>query len=361
MRVFLCVLTGSCWLAFMCFEWIIASAAGVTRAIRDAESRVLFTGYNTLWYKLSIWTFSAVMCGIAGAVRRRSASSTRARCRPPRASRSRSGRRLAVARTLIGPIIGAFFVNGAKSYFTVAFPGILAVLSGRDVHRRNAVPAAGNRRSDPQTGRQRRREMTPDLHGRRQPPPRGIPRGESGTYSADGSGGQARSAAWLATRSTPRTAASLRDDITVSFDGFRALNKLTLNIAVGELRCIIGPNGAGKTTMMDVITGKTKPDSGRAFFGSNIDLLRLRERDRGPRHRPQVQKPTVSSSSRCSRISTRARWTAAYGRRSCTGCRTHDHDRIAEMLKLIHLRDSGARIAGDLSHGRSNGSRSACC
>ena len=49
------------------------------------------------------------------------------------------------------------------------------------------------------------------------------------------------------------------DDITVSFDGFRALNKLTLNIAVGELRCIIGPNGAGKTTMMDVITGKTKP------------------------------------------------------------------------------------------------------
>ena len=51
------------------------------------------------------------------------------------------------------------------------------------------------------------------------------------------------------------------EDITVSFDGFRALNKLTLNIAVGELRCIIGPNGAGKTTMMDVITGKTKPDS----------------------------------------------------------------------------------------------------
>ena len=50
------------------------------------------------------------------------------------------------------------------------------------------------------------------------------------------------------------------DDITVSFDGFRALNKLTLTIDVGELRCIIGPNGAGKTTMMDVITGKTRPE-----------------------------------------------------------------------------------------------------
>jgi urea transport system ATP-binding protein len=69
------------------------------------------------------------------------------------------------------------------------------------------------------------------------------------------------------------------DGITVSFDGFRALNNLSLAINVGELRCIIGPNGAGKTTMMDVITGKTRPDLGTAFFGSNIDLLRLRENE----------------------------------------------------------------------------------
>ncbi|MBC7943958.1 MAG: ATP-binding cassette domain-containing protein, partial [Burkholderiales bacterium] len=52
------------------------------------------------------------------------------------------------------------------------------------------------------------------------------------------------------------------DDISVSFDGFKALDKLTLTIDAGELRCVIGPNGAGKTTMMDVITGKTRPDSG---------------------------------------------------------------------------------------------------
>src|SRR6202050_3020214 len=63
------------------------------------------------------------------------------------------------------------------------------------------------------------------------------------------------------------------EDITVSFDGFRALNALTLYIEVGELRCIIGPNGAGKTTMMDVITGKTRPDAGSAWFGQSIDLL----------------------------------------------------------------------------------------
>ena len=82
--------------------------------------------------------------------------------------------------------------------------------------------------------------------------------------------------------------------MTVSFDGFKALNKLTLTVDAGELRCVIGPNGAGKTTMMDVITGKTRPDSGTAFFGQTIDLTRLTE--------PQIaqagigrkfQKPTV--------------------------------------------------------------------
>src|SRR5512134_797683 len=67
------------------------------------------------------------------------------------------------------------------------------------------------------------------------------------------------------------------EEISVSFDGFQALNKLSLSIDVGELRCIIGPNGAGKTTMMDVITGKTRPDSGSAWFGQTTDLLTLSE------------------------------------------------------------------------------------
>jgi len=84
------------------------------------------------------------------------------------------------------------------------------------------------------------------------------------------------------------------ENLTVSFDGFKALNDLSLYVDPGELLCVIGPNGAGKTTMMDVITGKTRPDSGTAFFGDIIDLLRLSE--------PQVvaagigrkfQKPTV--------------------------------------------------------------------
>src|SRR6266436_192850 len=84
------------------------------------------------------------------------------------------------------------------------------------------------------------------------------------------------------------------EKLTVSFDGFKALDELTLYVEPGELRCIIGPNGAGKTTMMDVITGKTRPDSGTAWFGRRLDLLKLSE--------PQIaqagigrkfQKPTV--------------------------------------------------------------------
>jgi urea transport system ATP-binding protein len=67
------------------------------------------------------------------------------------------------------------------------------------------------------------------------------------------------------------------EDVTVSFDGFKALNNLSLFVDPGELLCIIGPNGAGKTTMMDVITGKTRPDSGTVFFGMGVDLLRLTE------------------------------------------------------------------------------------
>src|SRR5574343_111882 len=67
------------------------------------------------------------------------------------------------------------------------------------------------------------------------------------------------------------------EDVHVSFDGYKAIRGLSLDIAPGELRCIIGPNGAGKTTMMDIITGKTRPDRGTVFFGSTIDLLNYKE------------------------------------------------------------------------------------
>ncbi len=79
------------------------------------------------------------------------------------------------------------------------------------------------------------------------------------------------------------------DGVTVSFDGFRALNALSLVLEAGEMRAVIGPNGAGKTTMMDVITGKTRPDQGKVVFGKDTDLTRLDEPAIASLgHRPQV-------------------------------------------------------------------------
>jgi urea transport system ATP-binding protein len=144
------------------------------------------------------------------------------------------------------------------------------------------------------------------------------------------------------------------DDITVSFDGFRALNKLSLTVNVGELRCIIGPNGAGKTTMMDCITGKTRPDSGTASFGSTIDLLRLSE--------PQIaqvgigrkfQKPTVYEE--LSVFENLELALAADRRvRASLFSRLNGEqlDRIGEILTTIHLKDDAQRTAGLLSHGQ---------
>jgi urea transport system ATP-binding protein len=144
------------------------------------------------------------------------------------------------------------------------------------------------------------------------------------------------------------------EDVTVSFDGFKALNKLTLDIDVGELRCIIGPNGAGKTTMMDVITGKTRPDSGTAFFGQTLDLTRMTE--------PEIahagigrkfQKPTVFENHTvfenlelAMKMKKDVR-TTLFARLDSA-----QQDAIAANLELIRLTAEASRLAGLLSHGQ---------
>ncbi|MSQ55341.1 MAG: urea ABC transporter ATP-binding protein UrtD [Betaproteobacteria bacterium] len=144
------------------------------------------------------------------------------------------------------------------------------------------------------------------------------------------------------------------EDISISFDGFLALNKLSLSIDVGELRCVIGPNGAGKTTMMDVITGKTRPDSGSAFFGQTIDLTKLSDAEIA--HAGigrKFQKPTIfeqhsvfENLELSMKADKRVRKTL-FARLS-----SEERDRIAQTLALIRLTDSADRIAGLLSHGQ---------
>jgi urea transport system ATP-binding protein len=143
------------------------------------------------------------------------------------------------------------------------------------------------------------------------------------------------------------------ESITVSFDGFRALNELSLSIDVGELRCVIGPNGAGKTTMMDVITGKTRPDAGTAFFGQTIDLTRLTEAEIAQAGiGRKFQKPTIFEHHTVFENLELAMKADKRVRKTLTAkLSAAERDRIAETLELIRLRDGAERVAGLLSHG----------
>lgn len=144
------------------------------------------------------------------------------------------------------------------------------------------------------------------------------------------------------------------EGITVRFDGFKALDDLNLYIEVGELRCIIGPNGAGKTTMMDVITGKTRPNGGSAWFGQTIDLLALSE--------PEIaqagigrkfQKPTVFAEHsvyenlELATAGHKSVWRLLFARLEAA-----QRERIDEVLELIGLSAQRGAPAGSLSHGQ---------
>jgi len=144
------------------------------------------------------------------------------------------------------------------------------------------------------------------------------------------------------------------EDVSVSFDGFKAIDDLNLYIGAGELRCIIGPNGAGKTTMMDIITGKTRPDSGSAWFGQRIDLLRLSEAEiaRAGIGR-KFQKPTVFEhhtvfeNLELAMAGDKGVWSTFTARLS-----GEQRDRIDEVLGIIGLTDHVYDPAGKLSHGQ---------
>ncbi|GEJ55455.1 urea ABC transporter ATP-binding protein UrtD [Anaeromyxobacter diazotrophicus] len=144
------------------------------------------------------------------------------------------------------------------------------------------------------------------------------------------------------------------EDITVTFNGFRALDRLTLYVGVGELRALIGPNGAGKTTLMDVVTGKTRPDSGTAYFGQTMDLTRMSEAEiaRAGIGR-KFQKPTVFEQHTVFENLELALRGDRRARRSLFARLDADaRDRIADTLRLVRLGAEADRPAGLLSHGQ---------
>jgi urea transport system ATP-binding protein len=143
-------------------------------------------------------------------------------------------------------------------------------------------------------------------------------------------------------------------DVHRSFDGFKAINGLSMVIAKGELRAVVGPNGAGKTTMLDIVTGKTRPDSGRVVWDEDTDLTRLDEADTARLGiGRKFQKPTVFET-----LSVEANLMLALaGGRGVAATLFHkltggEARRIGELLELVGLTEARARLAGGLSHGQ---------
>src|SRR6266702_3814086 len=154
-------------------------------------------------------------------------------------------------------------------------------------------------------------------------------------------------------RSAPSTTEALLylNGVTVSFDGFKALNDLSLVVEEGELRTIIGPNGAGKTTMMDVVTGKTRPDAGEVFFRGSEDLTRLDEAEIANLgivrkfQRPTVfENLSVVENLELALAGSRSTWRTLFARMT-----PERRDRIAVTLKRIGLAEEIGKSAGALS------------
>ena len=144
------------------------------------------------------------------------------------------------------------------------------------------------------------------------------------------------------------------DGVSVSFDGFRAINNLSLVLDKGEMRAIIGPNGAGKTTMMDIVTGKTRPDEGEVFFDGQVDLTRHDEAEIAMMGiGRKFQKPTVFESHSVednlmlALKGPRSIFPALFHRRAAAETR-----RIDDILGIIRLGDKRDELAANLSHGQ---------
>ena len=144
------------------------------------------------------------------------------------------------------------------------------------------------------------------------------------------------------------------DGVSVSFDGFRAINDLSLVISPGELRAIIGPNGAGKTTMMDIVTGKTRPDRGDVYFDGAIDLTKLDETaianiGIGRKfQRPTVfETHTLADNIRLALKDARTPFSALWGARNAIA-----QSRVDAILERVRLAAKAEQLAGSLSHGQ---------
>ena len=326
-RVFL-VVTSAVALAasYLLCRFIVTSRAGkVIRAIRDAEGRTRFLGYPVESYKLWVFVTSAALAGVAGALYVPQVGIINpSEFAPINSIEVVIWVAVGGRGTLFGATAGRRPGELCQDVLHRRDSGSVALRARCAVHSRHAVPAERRCRLSP--GRQACRV------------------------------GAAKRASAIRTPSMSRLNQMLYlERLTVTFDGFKALDGLTLYVEPGELRCVIGPNGAGKTTMMDVVTGKTRPDSGTAWFGPQLNLLTMSEPEiaRAGIGR-KFQKPTVFEPLTVFEnlelalaggqgFSTVASWRA---------CHSTERDRIAHVLDTIGLTGRAGHLAGTLAHGQ---------
>ena len=241
-------------------------------AIRDAESRTRFLGYRVEHYKLLVFTISAVMAGVAGALYVPQVGIINpSEFAPANSIEAVIWVAVGGRGTLVGAALGAVVGQLSQdAVLTGALPELLAVRARRAVHLRHAVPAA-------RASSARSSKVAIALRGRAQAAPPSVcsPRSRFDDRREQ-------------LERHPGAALSRRRQRQLRRLS-RRLRGLSLVLAPGEMRAIIGPNGAGKTTMMDVITGKTRPDDGDVYFARHARSDRARRGgDRRARHRPQI-------------------------------------------------------------------------
>ena len=297
-------------------------------AVRDAESRMRFLGYRVEGYKLFVFVLSAAMAGVAGALYVPQVGIINpSEFSPGNSIEAVLWVAVGGRGTLIGPIIGAFAVNFGKTYLTGALPEVwLFALGALFIAVTLFLPKGivGLWAPDPQ--------------------PRHRAQGE----------GPAEYKGMSMTEQRSTSALLYLSGVTVSFDGFKALNNLSLLVEPGEMRAIIGPNGAGKTTMMDVVTGKTRPDEGEVVFDGKADLTKLDEADIATLGiGRKFQKPTVfeNHTVRDNLVLALAGLRSWYKLLLAAPTKA-ENARLDEILSIIRMEPQQHMLAARLSHGQ---------
>ena len=329
--------------AYLLCRAITRSPAGkVLVAIRDSETRVLFSGYSPAAFKLFVFVVSAALAGVAGALYVPQVGIiTPAKIGVLPSIEMIIWVAVGGRGTLLGPIVGAFGVNWLQSILTTSYPDLwLLVLGGMFVGVVLFFPDGVVGTAQKLIARLSRAAENGGVGGGRPRRARDV-RGERGDEA-------------MTVDASPRGSIIYLQDVTVDYDGFKALNDLNFYMDYRELRVVIGPNGAGKTTLLDVISGKVEPTSGRVVFGKDTSLVGRRENEIAALGvGRKFQTPSIFANLSvwenlelsCFRPS---KGVFATLRSRLDG---RERSRIEETLATIGLADKARERAGGLSHG----------